>query len=53
MKRSTFFSLHDFDAMAVDKLASGIEHFAADQRRLEEYLAAVASGRVAVPVERL
>jgi hypothetical protein len=32
--------------MAVDKLKQGIDSFAADQRKLEETLAALASGMV-------
>lgn len=39
-----FRELHEADEMAVDKLAQGIENFAADQRLLEAQLAKLAGG---------
>lgn len=38
----TYQQLHNADQMAVDKVNQGIQGFAADQRKLEEQLAALA-----------
>lgn len=35
-----YFTLHNQDAMAVEKLSEGIRLFAVDQRKLEDLLAA-------------
>jgi len=41
MSHAVYEQLHNQDQMAVDKLKHGIDSFAADQRKLEEMLAAV------------
>ncbi|KAL6751520.1 transaldolase [Haematococcus lacustris] len=42
ISKASFDTLHSADAMAVEKLAQGIEGFAADQRKLEAMLAQAA-----------
>eukprot|EP01024_Parvocaulis_polyphysoides_P072858 TRINITY_DN930_c0_g1_i6.p1 TRINITY_DN930_c0_g1~~TRINITY_DN930_c0_g1_i6.p1 ORF type:complete len:368 (+),score=59.58 TRINITY_DN930_c0_g1_i6:675-1778(+) len=42
MNEALFRTMHGQDPMAVEKLESGIENFAADQRKLEELIAEVA-----------
>lgn len=45
MDAALFEELHGADQMAVDKLAGGIEGFAADQRKLEDLLATMAADK--------